>query len=565
MKREIVVNAAFGETRAAVLENKRLVELYVEREPSQRVVGNIYKGRVEDVLPGMQAAFVNIGLERNAFLYVDDAVPKNNNNNGSGRRQRVRSIKDVVKEGDTLTVQVVKEPLGTKGARIITNLSIPGRFLVWVANADYVGVSRRITDEKERARLRHIAKKLRPADTGLIVRTEAEGCSEEEIAQDIQFLGQVWNDISKKAQHAKPPTLLYKDYDLLYRTARDRFTHDVNKLVVDQQPLYDKVRNLVEPLSTDMQRRIYLYHEGPPIFESYGIENQIDQALERKVWLDCGGYIVIDHTEALTSIDVNTGRYTGTTDLADTVLHTNLEAGVEIARQLRLRDIGGIIIVDFIDMDSKEDEQKVLKLLEEEVRKDKTKTHILGFTNLGLVEITRKKQRQDIDDLFHKVCPTCQGSGQILSETTVAYRVQRQIKRTAQNSNDEAMLVACHPSVAAVIIGSGGNNLRRLEETLDKTVFIKGQEGFAIDEVRFVAVGSREEVERLALPVQQGQVLEIQVEEAHVSNPQDGIARLEGYVLDIAGAGNHVGKRLQVQITRVFRTYAKGKMVSVSA
>lgn len=563
MKREIVINSAFGETRAAFLEDRRLVELYVEREPSQRVAGNIYKGRVENVLPGMQAAFVNIGLERNAFLYVDDAMHSHDHQNGHATEKGpVRSIKEIVKEGDSIVVQVTKEPLGTKGARVVTNLSIPGRYLVWLPGEEYVGISRRITDDAERNRLRSIAKRLRLEGAGLIVRTEAEGKSEEEIAEDVEFLAQVWLDIDAKAKRSAAPTVIYKDHDLIYRIARDRFTNDIDKLVVDQEPLYRKLRALIDPLSPQLQSRVYMYHEGPPIFEAYGIEQQIDKALERKVWLDCGGYLVIDHTEALTSIDVNTGRFIGTTNLADTVLRTNLEASVEIARQLRLRDIGGIIIVDFIDMESKEDERRVLSLLEEEVRRDKTRTHILGFTSLGLVEITRKKVRQDIEDLFYKACPTCHGSGQILSETTVAYKVQREIKRVARGSDDEAMLVACHPSVAAVIIGSGGTNLRRLEEAIGKTIYVKGTEGLGIDEVRFIAMGTRSEVERLALPVHQGQVLDIHVEEPHVSNPKDGIARVEGYVLDIEGAGHHVGERLQVEITRVFRTYAKGRMLT---
>lgn len=570
MKREIVINAAFGETRAAVLEDRRLVELYVERESNQRVVGNIYMGRVENVLPGMQAAFVNIGLERNAFLYVDDALAYRNLNGSDvdtidsvrNHVPRARSINEIVHEGQSILVQVTKEPLGTKGARVVTNISIPGRYLVLMPTVDYIGISRRIHDEAERDRLRSIAKRICPEGAGLIVRTVAEGRDEEELAQDAEFLGRIWRDIEARTHDVKPPTLVYKDYDLVYRLARDRFTGDVHKLVIDSEPLYRKVCHLLEFLAPHLKDRVYRYHEGPPIFDAYDIEKQIDQALESRVGLDCGGYLVIDHSEALTSIDVNTGRYIGTTNLSDTVLKTNLEAAEEIARQLRLRDTGGIIIIDFIDMDSKEDEMKVIAKLEEAVRRDKTRTHILGFTNLGLVEMTRKKVKQDIEDLFHKECPTCQGSGQILSETTVAYRVQREIKRVARESDDEAMLIACHPSVAAVIIGAGGANLRRLEDTLKKTVFLKGTDGLSIDDVRFLAMGTRREVERQALPVHEGQVLDIQVEEPHVSNPKDGIARVEGYVLDIEGAGHHVGKKLQVEITRVFRTYAKGKMIA---
>lgn len=561
MKREIVINAGLGETRAALLEDRRLVELYVERQEDQRVVGNIYKGRVENVLPGMQAAFVNIGLERNAFLYVDDALAyKNGNENGNGRH--VHSIKDILKEGQHIIVQVTKEPIGTKGARVVTHVTIPGRYLVLMPTVEYIGVSRRIGSEKERNRLKTIAKKIRPKGMGLIVRTVAEGKSEEELLQDCRFLLGIWDKIQQRARKASPPALLYKDYDLVYRLVRDVFTSDVDKFVVDSEAEYQKTLDLLDHISPHLKNRVYLYHEGPPIFDSYGIESDIAKALQRKVWLDCGGYLVIDHTEALVSIDVNTGRYIGTTNLADTVLKTNLEAATEIARQLRLRDIGGIIIVDFIDMESKEHEKMVLDRLEREMRRDKTRTHILGFTNLGLVEITRKKVKQDIGDFLHKECPMCEGSGRILSEATVAHRTQRQIKKLARETDAEAILVAVNPSVAALIIGAGGSSLRALEEQTGKTIYIKGTEEYPIEHVNVLAVGTKEEVEAKALPVRQGQVLDMEVEEPHVSNPRDGIARVHGYVIDIEGAGRMVGQKLKVEITKVFRTYAKGRVRS---
>lgn len=567
MKKEIVINAGFGETRAALLEDRRLVELFVERQDEQRVVGNIYKGRVENVLPGMQAAFVNIGLERNAFLYVDDALAyKNQNGSGNGTSNggasHVHSIKDILEEGQHIIVQVTKEPIGTKGARVVTHVTLPGRYLVLMPTVEYTGVSRRISSERERNRLKGIAKKLRPKGMGLIVRTFAEGKSEEELAQDCRFLTGIWERLQQKARRSSPPALLYKDYDLIYRLVRDVFTSDIDKFVVDGEAEYQKTLELLDSLSPQLKNRVYRFHEGPPIFDAYSIEADIDRALQRKVWLDCGGYLVIDHTEALVSIDVNTGRYTGTTNLADTVFRTNLEAATEIARQLRLRDVGGIIIVDFIDMDSKEQEQKVLERLEREMRRDKTRTHILGFTQLGLVEITRKKVRQDIGDFLHKTCPTCEGSGQVFSEATVAHRTQRQIKKLARETDAEAILVAVNPAVAALIIGAGGSNLKALEEQTQKTIFVKGKEDYHIEEVNFLAVGSRAEVQAKALPVKQGQVLDIQVEEPHVSNPKDGIARVEGYVIDIEGAGRMVGQRLKVEITKVFRTYAKGRVRS---
>jgi len=562
MKKEIVVNAGLGETRAAILEDRQLVEFYVERQEEQRVVGNIYKGRVENVLPGMQAAFVNIGLERNAFLYVDDALAYKPESDGNGDTPHVHSIKDILREGQHIIVQVTKEPIGTKGARVVTHVTLPGRYLVLMPTVEYVGVSRRIGSERERNRLKAIAKRIRPKGMGLIVRTVAEGRSEEELLQDCRFLTRIWDRIQQKAKRASPPALLYKDYDLIYRLVRDSFTDDIDKFVVDNEIEYHKTLELLDSLSPQLKDRVYLYREGPPIFDAYQIEPDIERALQRKVWLNCGGYLVIDHTEALVSIDVNTGRYIGTTNLADTVLRTNLEAATEIARQLRLRDLGGIIIVDFIDMDNKEHEKAVLERLEREIRKDKTRTHVLGFTQLGLVEITRKKVKQDIGDFLHKTCPMCEGSGQVLSEATVAHRTQRMIKKLARETDAEAILVAVNPSVAALMIGSGGSNLRALEEQTGKTIFIKGTEDYRIDEVNVLAVGSREEVEQKALPVRQGQILDVEVEEPHVSNPKDGIARVEGYVVDIEGAGRMVGQKLKVEIVKVFRTYAKGRVMA---
>ncbi|BAS28610.1 Rne/Rng family ribonuclease [Limnochorda pilosa] len=565
MRREIVVNAGHGETRAAVLEDRRLAELYIERDEDERVVGNIYKGRVENVLPGMQAAFVNIGLERNAFLYVDDALAHYRNGMGGddepAERVKARSIKDVLHEGEEVIVQVTKEPIGTKGARVVTNLTLPGRYLVLMPTVEYVGVSRRIDDEEERTRLKALAKRLRPKGMGLIVRTIAGGKDEEDLVRDGQFLLKVWDRVRRKAGEEKAPALLYKDYDLVYRLVRDAFTPEVTKFVVDSEEEYQKTLELLETLSPNLKDRVYRYHEGPPIFESYQIEPEIEKALDRKVWLQSGGYIVIDQTEALVSIDVNTGRFIGTTNLADTVLRTNLEAASEIARQLRLRNFGGIIVVDFIDMDSREHEQMVLRRLEEELRKDKTKTHVLGFTHLGLVEITRKKTKQNVPDILQKPCPHCDGSGRVLSEATVAHRLERELRKLTHASPAGAFMVEAHPSVAALLIGPGGANLKRLEQDLNRSVYVRGMEHRHVEKPSVVA-GSQEEIERQAMPVREGEVVSLKVEEPHISNPKDGIARVEGYVVDIEGAGRRVGQQLQVEITRVFRTYAKARVVS---
>lgn len=570
MTREILINVGHGETRAAILEDRRLVEIHIEREAHQSVAGNIYKGRVENVLPGMQAAFVNVGLERNAFLYLADAPLYVDARDQDGypetieempRRTRVSKLH----EGQEILVQVVKDPIGTKGARVVTHPTLPGRYLVLAPFTEYVGISRRIADEAERNRLKAIARRIRPKGMGLIVRTVAEGRDEAELEADLRFLVKVWERVLQKARRASAPALLYRDHDLIYRLVRDVFTEDLSRVVIDSRPEYHKIIELAESLAgLSIRSRVQLYQGERPLFEEYGIEPELERALDRRVWLDCGGYLVIDHTEAFTAIDVNTGRYIGTTSLADTVLRTNLEAAVEIARQIRLRDLGGIILIDFIDMDRKEDQEQVLARLVAELQKDRTRTHVLGFTRLGLVELTRKKVREDLYAVLQKPCPYCQGTGRVLSEATMAQKVEREIVRLARSSHAEAILVAAHPSVAAQVIGSGGSNLRRLEAETGKAIYVRGSDDVHIEDMRVITVGSRREVEQMALPVREGQVVDLEVEEPHVTNPRDGIARLEGYVVDIEGGGRHVGQKLKVEITKVFRTYAKGRVVSAT-
>ncbi|MCR4426559.1 MAG: Rne/Rng family ribonuclease [Firmicutes bacterium] len=571
MRKEIVVNSDNGEMRAAILEDGALVDLFIERSVHPRYAGNIYKGKVENVLPGMQAAFVDVGLERNVFLYVDDALAGRN-----GKEHRVvreadgeeipvpkksKSIKDILKPGQEIVVQVTKEPIGTKGARVVTDITLPGRYVVLMPTVDYVGISRRIERDEERDRLKKIAQQAKPKRMGVIVRTVAEGRDDKEIAADIQFLTKLWRKIQAKARRAKAPCLLHKDYDLVYRLVRDQFTEEVDKFIVDDPKELKKITDLLSMVSENMRGRVSL-HAGPePIFDSYGLEEEIARALRRKVWLGCGGYIVIDHTEALTVIDVNTGKFIGTTCLADTVLKTNLEAAQEIARQVRLRNIGGIIVVDFIDMDDENHQKMVIKQLEEALARDKTKASVLGFTHLGLVEMTRKKVQQGLVESLMKTCPTCEGRGRILSEETLAFRAMRAIKKEAQATDQPAMLVLIHPSVAAVLIGSGGSNLAALEEQTGKALYVKGSFDQCVEDIVVAAVGTREDVEKKALPVSVGDVIEVTIEEPHMANAKNGIARIEGYVIDVEGAGRLMGTKVRAEVTRVFKTYAKAKVV----
>ena len=532
----------------------------------QRIVGNVYKGKVENVLPGMQAAFVNIGLERNAFLYVDDALLKpGEDDEDIPEDLRRMTIRDILHVGQEITVQIAKEPIGTKGARVTRHLTLPGRYLVLMPTVDYVGVSRRIQEDEERERMRKMAERLKPQGMGLVVRTVAEGRSEAELSHDLDFLSRLWHKIQSRGRTSEAPAQLHKDLGLVYRIVRDLYTEDVDRFYIDDKHEYDKVLELLDIISPHLKNRVNLFTSGDrTIFDLYGLETEIDQALNKKVWLKSGGYIVIDRTEALTSIDVNTGKFVGTTDLQDTVFKTNLEAAREVARQLRLRDLGGIIICDFIDMESQDHRRKVLETLERELRKDRTRTNVLGLTQLGLVEMTRKKVRQGLDAILQRPCPYCEGRGRMMSEETMAAKARREIRRILRHSTSDAILVELHPSVAALVIGSGGANLRELERETGKSIYVKGAGDVHLEGMDIRAIGTKAEVEAKALPVRSGQVLNLKIEEPHVSNPWDGIARIDGYVVDIEGAGKMIGEVVKVEITRAFRTYAKGKMTAAS-
>lgn len=563
MVKHILIQAEEGETLVAVLENGQLVEVYVERGVEQRLVGNIYKGRVENVLPGMQAAFVNIGLERNAFLYVEDALKQQRvgreGPEAKEKAEQLCSIGQILREGQEVIVQVVKEPIGTKGARVTTHITLPGRYLVLMPTVDYVGVSRRIENERERERLRRLSEAVKPPGMGLIVRTVAEGVGEEQLKREAEGLVQLWRKIMSRAHQKGAPLLLHRDLELVQRILRDLYSEEVNRITVNQRWLYERAGEFISYLQPGQEPRLFL--ETGDLLEKYGVEGEIEKALKRKVWLRSGGYLVIDQTEALTAIDVNTGKYVGSTTLADTVLKTNLEAAVEIARQLRLRNIGGIIIIDFIDMENPEDQAQVVATLEEELKKDKTRARIMGLTQLGLVEMTRKKVQQGLDSLLQRSCPYCEGRGKVLSEETISRRALKKLRALAADSSAVAVLVEAHPAVAALLIGSGGANLRKLEGELNKQLVIKGNEGFHLEQVEFRLLYDEREIEDLAVPVKVGQILQVRVEELHSVNGIDGIARLNGYVLDIEEGGNSVGQVVTVEICKVFRTYARARIL----
>jgi ribonuclease G len=405
----MIVQSRYGLTEVAMLEDGLLTEFYTDRPAERRLVGSIYKAKIENVLPGMQAAFVQIGLEKNAYLYIDDLLPAN-----LTKVPEVKpSIAELIKPGDELIVQVSKEPLGTKGARVTTHFSIPGRWIVYMPNADYVGVSRKIGSEAERTRLKQIAEEIRQPGEGLIIRTVAEGESSEALESDLQFLRGEWNEIMKQGETAKPPAVLYREPDVLERMVRDAFNEQVDELVIDDAAKGKALMELVSSISADLAGRIRIYRDREPIHQAYKVREQLEKAMRRKIWLKSGGYLVLDRTEALTVIDVNTGKYTGKDDPEATVFTTNAEAADEIARLLRLRDIGGIVLVDFIDMEDESHRSEVAARLTQAFSRDRTKAFAVGWTKLGLMEITRKKARESLDDAFMETCSCCGGSGKV--------------------------------------------------------------------------------------------------------------------------------------------------------
>lgn len=411
MKR-IVLQSGADMTRVALLEDELVMEFDMDRPLDRQQAGSIYLGRVVNVLPGMQAAFIDIGLDKNAFLYIDDLLPAH-----LEKQPAVKpSITELVKPGQTLIVQVDKEPSGTKGARVTTHYSLPGRWLVYMPEASYVAVSRKIENEGERRRLKALGEELRQGAEGIILRTVSAGRSVEALLGDLALLRDRWSAVAEAAKTANAPARLYRDGDLLQRTFRDLIRQDVDDIVVDSAAAADKLRELLQPHAAESVPLIRVHEGETPIFEAFGVNEQLDKSFRRKIWLPSGGYLVVDQTEALTVVDVNTGKYTGTVALEETVLHINLEAADAIARLLRLRNIGGIVIVDFIDMVQESNRQAVLTRMTEAVHRDRIKTNVVGWTKLGLLELTRRKSRDNWSELFVHTCPHCQGKGRMLPE-----------------------------------------------------------------------------------------------------------------------------------------------------
>ncbi|MGI6092124.1 MAG: Rne/Rng family ribonuclease [Veillonellaceae bacterium] len=460
MAKKIIVNVMPEETRMALLEDSELSEVAIERTDNAHIVGNIYKGKIKNILPGMQAAFIDIGCDKNAFLYTGDISPQTMSGSGN------------LTVGQDIIVQIVKEPIGTKGPRATTNITVPGRYIVLMPTVDYIGISRRIDQDSERERLKTLAGKIKAEGTGLIIRTVAQSKDEADLKKDADYLYNLWHSLAARAKRAHAPALLYRDVDMVIRVVRDHLTADVDQLILDNREAYGRVCDLLKAISPELVTKAVLYEGREDVFDHFGIEKELEKLGQRCVWLKCGGYIIIDRTEALTVIDVNTGKYVGDSSLEDTVFRTNLEAAAEIARQLRLRDIGGIIIIDFIDMDTDEHKQAVLETLTGHLKKDRTKTNVIGLTGLGLVEMTRKKSRQNIESILYTACPCCEGRGRVHSPETVSINIRRRLRKlSSQASWQGDAIVQVHPTVAAIL--NRGDEVASLQKELGRSIMIE--------------------------------------------------------------------------------------------
>lgn len=484
--KELVASLDSREARIGLLEGGKLVELFIERTREGRLVGNIYKGTVKTVIPGIEAAFIDVGQEKNGFLHASDVtdthdeyidVLEEEEEEGGEEEYRPRSkrrrrsrIEDMLKPGQEIMVQVAKEPMGQKGMRLTNYVSLPGRYLVLMPTVNHLGVSRKIEDEKERERLRKIADKLQPKGLGLIVRTVGEGKGKSEIEADVKYLTGLWKKVVRRMESMPSPSMLHSDLGQVARIVRDVFNDDVDKFVIDSKRDYDSVLNLLDNLAPHLKPRVDLYRRRVPLFEKYDIESQIEKALRRKVWLPSGSYIVIDQSEALTTIDVNTGKFTGRQKLEDTVFKTNMEATAEIARQLRLRDIGGIIVVDFIDMEKISNRAKLLRAFQKAFKDDRSKTYVLGVTELGLIQMTRKRVKLSLTPSLCEPCPYCEGTGWVKSVSTTTIQALRQVERQCKEDGHKTITLTAHKDVIHRICESETDALAKLEKKYGRSI-----------------------------------------------------------------------------------------------
>ncbi len=560
---DIVVSVSNRETRIAQLENGVLTEYRSERE--ERIVGSIYKGIVQNVLPGMDAAFIDIGLERNAFLHVGDILPDEPSDNSPASMKRSelrrRRIKELIKSGQQLIVQVTKGTRGQKGARVTTRIALPGRYVVLMPEVQQVGVSRKIEDRSERDRLKRIGDRIVPPGFGLILRTECEGRTEAELRADIAFLQRQWSTVQVAAKHSSAPACIHKDQTLLYRTVRDIASGDISRLVVDDPEEYEKVYSVASQVAPSLCNKIELFDLDEPIFDHFRIEGQLEKLMAHRVPLGSGGYLIIDEMEALTAIDINTGKHVGQTQLSDTILKTNLEACDEVLRQLRLRDMGGIIVVDFIDMEAASDRKTVLDRFTEGLGKDRARTRVGKISSLGLIEVTRKRTGESVTESVSETCPLCLGVGKIPSKETISLMIERDMWRRIQEPGN-AWHIACHPAAVEALIGADGENVEMLEHEMRRGIYIRADMDMEYDEYEIIS-GTIEEFDReLMSGYRRQQVVACNVRRSALENSNRMIGWTDsGFFVELIDGEDSVGHRHEVVLGDIRRSFGVGRVI----
>jgi ribonuclease G len=592
LKKQVLVSVDRGETRVALLEatgtvaarktapkpatrrrrrpakpaaGYHVAELYLERRGARSIVGNIYKGRVDNVLGGLEAAFVDIGLEKNGFLHVDEivlpGVEAPRRGRGSGRDSR--QITEMLKPGQEIVVQVVKDPLKTKGARLSMDLTIAGRYMVYAPFGEGVGVSRRL-DDGERDRLRKEAAKLDLQGAGAIIRTAAQGATRADLERELQYLFKLNEVLQKRVAETAAPALVFQEADLSVRVVRDIFSSTFERAIVDDPKQFHRLVSFFTRTAPELVDHVELWEEDTPLFEAFGVEQVLDSTLSRRVDLPSGGYLMIDYAEALTVIDVNSGSFVGrgkAARLEDTITKTNLEAADEVVRQLRLRDIGGIIVIDFIDMARARNRDAVLKVLRNALDEDRTKTFVVEISPLGLVEMTRQNVTDGVREIMTRPCPTCGGDGVIKSEETLAIEFERRMRDLAKETEADAILLQMNPRVSAEFTRDEARALRAIEEDTGKWFHFEGSEGLPLDYFAVVLESSRERVLERAVPFRVGEEVHVEIVEPHMYSPGDAVAKVDGYMIQITGAGDYVGEKHLVRIEEAGRTSAMATLL----
>ena len=593
MKKQVLVSVDRGETRVALLEatgtvaerkpgtggsrrrrkttrpaaGYQVAELYLERRGARSIVGNIYKGRVDNVLAGLEAAFVDIGLEKNGFLHVDEIVlpgveaPRR----GRGGSREGRNITDMLKPGQEIVVQVVKDPLKTKGARLSMDLTIAGRYMVYAPYGEGVGVSRRL-DDKERERLRKEAAKLDLKGAGAIIRTAAQGAKRADLERELLYLFKLGEVLQKRVAETPAPALVFQEADLSVRVVRDIFSAAFERAIVDDPKQHHRLISFFSRTAPELVDRVELWEEPRPLFEAFGVEQVLASTLSRRVDLPSGGYLMIDYAEALTVIDVNSGSFIGRgkgARLEDTITKTNLEAADEVVKQLRLRDIGGIIVIDFIDMARARNRDAVLKTLRKALDEDRTKTFVVEISPLGLVEMTRQNVTDGVREIMTRPCPTCDGEGVIKSEETIAIEFERRMRDLAKETSAQALLIQMNPRVSAEFTGNDTRVLHSIEEETGKWFHFEGSEGLPLDHFAVLLEGDREQVLERALPFREGEEVHVEIVEPHMYSPGDAVAKVDGYIISVKGGTPYVGEKHLVRIEEVGRTAALASLVDV--